>query len=77
MPRPGSTANSTGNVVLNKYSREVTQGADKGGAQAMLLGAGLGMEDFDKAQVGISSVWWEGRWTASEDRWAVLMCSAG
>lgn len=54
-----SRSNGEG-VILNKHSREVTQGADKGGAQSMLHGAGLSIEDLDKAQVGISSVWWEG-----------------
>ena len=55
---PGKGANDS--PVLNKYSREITQGAERGGAQAMLHGAGLTVEDLDKAQVGISSVWWEG-----------------
>lgn len=56
----GSGSTAANGAILNKHSREVTQGADKGGAQAMLHGAGLTVEDLDKAQVGISSVWWEG-----------------
>lgn len=47
-------------VILNKFSREITQNAERGGAQAMLHGAGLTVEDLEKPQVGISSVWWEG-----------------
>jgi dihydroxy-acid dehydratase len=47
-------------AVLNKYSREVTQSAGRGAAQAMLHGAGLSVDDLDKPQVGISSVWFEG-----------------
>ncbi|UZJ52364.1 hypothetical protein CBS101457_001684 [Exobasidium rhododendri] len=47
-------------VVLNKFSREITQPASRMSSQAMLHGAGLTVEDLDKAQVGISSVWWEG-----------------
>jgi dihydroxy-acid dehydratase len=54
-PSPGSK-----DAVLNKYSQKVTQGEGQGAAQAMLLAAGLTLQDLDKAQVGISSVWWEG-----------------
>jgi hypothetical protein len=56
----GNGGHSDEGVILNRHSREVTQAQDKGGAQAMLHGAGLSIEDLDKAQVGISSVWWEG-----------------
>ncbi|EPQ31102.1 uncharacterized protein PFL1_01291 [Pseudozyma flocculosa PF-1] len=45
---------------LNKISSFITQSVDKGGAQSMLHACGLTVDDFDKAQVGISSVWWEG-----------------
>ncbi|SJX63215.1 probable dihydroxy-acid dehydratase [Sporisorium reilianum f. sp. reilianum] len=45
---------------LNKISSFITQSADKGAAQSMLHACGLTVEDLDKAQVGISSVWWEG-----------------
>ncbi len=45
---------------LNRYSSRVTQPKSQGASQAMLYGAGLTEADMDKAQVGISSVWWEG-----------------
>lgn len=45
---------------LNKYSARVTQPRAQGAAQAMLYGAGLSEADMDKAQVGISSIWYEG-----------------
>jgi len=45
---------------LNKYSARVTQPKSQGASQAMLHGTGLTAEDMDKAQVGISSVWYEG-----------------
>ncbi|MFO8024877.1 dihydroxy-acid dehydratase [Thiohalophilus sp.] len=45
---------------LNKYSSRITQPKSQGASQAMLYGTGLTREDMDKAEVGISSVWWEG-----------------
>ena len=45
---------------LNKYSARITQPKSQGASQAMLHGTGLTEEDMDKAQVGISSVWYEG-----------------
>ncbi len=45
---------------LNRYSSEITQLKSRGGSQAMLYGTGLTEADMDKAQVGISSVWYEG-----------------
>lgn len=48
------------NSKLNKYSARVTQPRAQGAAQAMLYGAGLSEADMDKAQVGISSIWYEG-----------------
>ena len=45
---------------LNKYSSRVTGPKSQGASQAMLYGAGLTDEDMNKAQVGISSVWFEG-----------------
>ena len=45
---------------LNKVSSRITQPKSQGASQAMLYGAGLEREDMDKAEVGISSVWWEG-----------------
>ena len=45
---------------LNKYSSRITQPRSQGASQAMLYGTGLTPEDMNKAQVGISSVWYEG-----------------
>ncbi len=45
---------------LNRYSSRITQPKSQGASQAMLYGTGLTAEDMDKAQVGISSVWYEG-----------------
>ena len=45
---------------LNKYSSRITEPKSQGASQAMLYGTGLTREDMDKAQVGISSVWYEG-----------------
>lgn len=48
------------NGQLNKISSQLTQDKARGGAQAMLYGAGLTEEDMNKAQIGISPIWWEG-----------------
>src|SRR5210317_482636 len=45
---------------LNRYSSRITQPKSQGASQAMLHGTGLTADDMDKAQVGISSVWFEG-----------------
>jgi dihydroxy-acid dehydratase len=45
---------------LNRTSRRITQVKSQGGSQAMLRATGLSEEDFDKAQVGIASCWFEG-----------------
>jgi dihydroxy-acid dehydratase len=45
---------------LNRYSARITQPKSQGASQAMLHGTGLTEADMDKAQVGISSVWYEG-----------------
>ncbi|KAI0032466.1 dihydroxy-acid/6-phosphogluconate dehydratase [Vararia minispora EC-137] len=56
-----SKSSPTGGVArLNKFSSKVTQDKSKGGAQAMLYAVGLTEEDMDKAQIGVSPVWWEG-----------------
>ncbi len=47
-------------MKLNKYSSKITQVKSQGASQAMLYGTGMTREDMDKAQVGISSVWYEG-----------------
>lgn len=45
---------------LNRYSARITGPRSQGASQAMLYGTGLKPEDMDKAEVGISSVWYEG-----------------
>ncbi|TEA13285.1 putative dihydroxy-acid dehydratase [Colletotrichum sidae] len=45
---------------LNKVSANITQPKSQGASQAMLYATGLSEEDMNKAQVGISSVWYEG-----------------
>ena len=45
---------------LNKYSSRITQVKSQGASQAMLYGTGLTVEDMQKAQVGIASMWYEG-----------------
>jgi len=47
-------------MELNKYSKKLTQNKSQGASQAMLYATGLKPEDLNKAQVGISSVWYEG-----------------
>lgn len=45
---------------LNKFSSRITQPRSQGASQAMLYATGLQPDDMNKAQVGISSVWYEG-----------------
>ncbi|KIJ17960.1 dihydroxy-acid dehydratase [Paxillus involutus ATCC 200175] len=47
---------------MNRYSRIVTQPKDQGAAQAMLYATEgvTGDADFEKAMVGVGSVWYEG-----------------
>jgi len=47
---------------MNRYSRTVTQPKDQGASQAMLYATeGISSdEDFNKAMVGVASVWYEG-----------------
>src|SRR5215207_6822942 len=47
-------------TTLNKYSGRITQPAVQGASQAMLLATGLTLDDLNKPQVGIASVWYEG-----------------
>ncbi len=47
-------------IMLNRYSREITQDDARPAAQAMFYAIGLEDEDFDKAQIGIASTGWEG-----------------
>ncbi len=53
-------AEATMTQKLNRYSSRITQPKSQGASQAMLHGTGLTDADMDKAQVGISSVWYEG-----------------
>lgn len=48
------------NHPINKYSSVITQPKSQGASQAMLYATGLREQDMAKAQVGISSVWFEG-----------------
>src|SRR3954471_5799584 len=45
---------------LNKYSKTLTQDVTQPAAQAMYYAIGFKEEDFDKAQVGIASMGWDG-----------------
>ena len=45
---------------LNKYSRTLTQDETQPGAQAMFYAIGFTEADFNKAQVGIASMGWDG-----------------
>jgi dihydroxy-acid dehydratase len=45
---------------INKFSSRITQPKSQGASQAMLYGIGMSDADMQKAQVGISSVWYEG-----------------
>ncbi|KAK9382605.1 dihydroxy-acid/6-phosphogluconate dehydratase [Kockiozyma suomiensis] len=45
---------------LNRYSSEITLPKSQGASQAMLYATGFTDKDFEKAQVGISSVWYSG-----------------
>ena len=45
---------------LNRYSQRITQPKSQGASQAQLYATGFKDGDFSKAQVGISSVWYEG-----------------
>lgn len=45
---------------LNRISQTITQPKSQGASQAMLYATGLSESDMNKAQVGISSVWYEG-----------------
>lgn len=47
-------------IVLNRFSRTLTQEVSNPAAQAMLYGVGLTEADMDKAQIGIASTGYEG-----------------
>lgn len=66
VPLPSSRPISTTAVLrgsyngINKTSAAITQPKSQGASQAMLYATGLKPEDMNKAQVGISSVWYSG-----------------
>ena len=45
---------------INKFSSRITQPKAQGASQAMLYATGMRDDDMGKAQVGISSVWYDG-----------------
>jgi len=45
---------------MNRYSSRITEPKSQGASQAMLYAVGMTDADMQKAQVGISSVWYEG-----------------
>ena len=47
-------------VILNKYSRIITEPKSQGASQAMLYATGLNPDTISNPQVGICSVWFEG-----------------
>ncbi len=47
-------------IILNRFSSRITQRRSQGASQAMLYGTGMTEEDMNRAQVGISAVWYEG-----------------
>lgn len=47
-------------MIINKYSRTITQDESQPAGQAMLYGIGLTDEDMSKAQIGIASAGYEG-----------------
>lgn len=47
-------------MARNKYSSRLTQVRSQVGSQAMLYATGLREEDFDKPQIGIVSMGWDG-----------------
>eukprot|EP00242_Pyramimonas_sp_CCMP2087_P006793 CAMPEP_0198219388 /NCGR_PEP_ID=MMETSP1445-20131203/74065_1 /TAXON_ID=36898 /ORGANISM="Pyramimonas sp., Strain CCMP2087" /LENGTH=612 /DNA_ID=CAMNT_0043896779 /DNA_START=74 /DNA_END=1912 /DNA_ORIENTATION=+ len=51
---------AAGEPVLNKFSSRITQPKSQGASQAMLYATGMDEEDMNRAQIGISSVWYEG-----------------
>ncbi|PNY29692.1 dihydroxy-acid dehydratase, mitochondrial [Tolypocladium capitatum] len=55
-----STAARPADERLNRVSSAITQPKSQGASQAMLYATGLSESDMNKAQIGISSVWYEG-----------------
>ncbi len=48
------------NQPLNRYSSHVTQPKVQGASQAMLYGTGMTVDDMNKPQIGIGSMWYDG-----------------
>ncbi|ODO08437.1 dihydroxy-acid dehydratase [Cryptococcus wingfieldii CBS 7118] len=57
-----ASATASKEVIMNRYSRTITQPKAQGASQAMLYATdGVDApEDFNKAMVGVGSVWYEG-----------------
>lgn len=57
-----ATTTSSDSPVLNKISRKLTQDPSRGGTRAFMHAIGFSSSagDFEKAQVCISAVWFEG-----------------
>ncbi|KAF7926172.1 uncharacterized protein EAE98_006467 [Botrytis deweyae] len=54
------TSSNDSEPQLNRVSSTITQPKSQGASQAMLYATGMTEERLNKAQVGISSVWWSG-----------------
>ncbi|TGO45728.1 hypothetical protein BCON_0370g00070 [Botryotinia convoluta] len=54
------TSSNDSEPQLNRVSSTITQPKSQGASQAMLYATGMTEETLNKAQVGISSVWWSG-----------------
>src|SRR5215218_9198404 len=46
--------------LLNRYSKTITEDVSQPSSKAMLIGAGLTVEELKLPQVGIASAGWEG-----------------
>lgn len=58
--RMAAANDETKEVIMNRYSRTLTEPKSQGASQAMLYATGITEEDMGKPQVGICSVWYEG-----------------
>ncbi|KAI5817169.1 dihydroxy-acid/6-phosphogluconate dehydratase [Pyronema omphalodes] len=54
------SSSSAAPIQLNRSSSAITQPKSQGASQAMLYATGMTEKDMNKAQVGISSVWYSG-----------------
>ena len=45
---------------INRFSSRITQPKSQGASQAQLFATGFTEADFDRAQIGIASIWYEG-----------------